>query len=76
MSDTSDLPSYVIAGEWKDAEWFALSADAARPKSQEELRRLVAGPRRHPYGMAAYQVMIGGKCWIFPDKTKADEATG
>ena len=74
MRQTDELPPYVVAGEWRDPEWIALSQDAARPKSREELQRLIAGPRRHPYGAEAHQVMVGGEVWIFPDKRRADEA--
>ena len=76
MSETTDLPPYVIAGEWKDEDWIALSKEAARPLTADQLRRLVAGPRRHPYDMVtAHQVMVGGEAWIFPDRRKAEEAT-
>jgi hypothetical protein len=76
LSDTADLPAYIIAGEWKDAEWVTLSRETQRALSAEELRRVVAGPRRHPYGMEAYQVMVGGECWIFPDRQRAEELAG
>jgi hypothetical protein len=65
-------PAYVVAGVWRDEEWIALSRETQRPKTEPELRRLIAGPRRHPFGPNAYQVMKGGECLIYPDKAAAD----
>jgi hypothetical protein len=69
--NATDLPPYVVAGQWKDEAWLALSKDAARPKSAAELQQLVAGPRRHPFGAEAYQVMRGGETLIYPSKEAA-----
>jgi hypothetical protein len=72
MSEVAELPPYVVAGEWKDTEWHALASDAARPKSEAELRRIIAGPRRHPYGPEAYTVMMAGETLIYPSKEAAE----
>jgi hypothetical protein len=72
LSETADLPAYIIAGEWKDAEWVILSRETQRALSAEELRRVVAGPRRHPYGMEAYQVMVGGDTLVYPNREAAN----
>lgn len=68
----SEAPSYVIAEEWKDEDWLFLQMRSlTEPMTDAELRRLVAGPRRHPFGPAAFQVMRGGLTVVYPDREAA-----
>jgi hypothetical protein len=64
---------YVVAGDWIDPEWAALAKNPTKPLSYEETRRLIAGPRRHPFGPGAWQVMRNGQALIYPSRTAASE---
>jgi hypothetical protein len=67
-----ELPPYIVVGEWKDEEWLALSRTVNRGLTREELARVIAGPRRHPYGPEAYQVMMDGETVVYPSREAAD----
>lgn len=62
---------YVVAGDWIDQEWAALAHSPTRPLSYEETRRVIAGPRRHPFGPEAVQVMRDGQTLIYPSQAAA-----
>ena len=50
------MDEFVIIGDWIDDDYAALQQESTRRTlSREEMKRLVAGPRRHPYGEGAYQ---------------------
>lgn len=73
MGET-ELPVYVIAGEWVDKEWKSLAGQTTMPLTREQLARVVAGPRRHPFDpMAAHQVIRDGKILIYPNMEAAGE---
>jgi hypothetical protein len=70
MSDS--LPPFVVAGEWKDPEWQALAGKLTSALTGEELRRVIAGPRRHPYaGEAVYQTIQDGQVIVWPNAEAA-----
>jgi hypothetical protein len=71
---TSDIPAppFVIAGEWKDPEWQALAGKLTSALTGAELRRVIEGPRRHPYaGHAIYQTIVDGQVVIWPSAEAA-----
>lgn len=71
MTDASD---FVIIGEWEDTEYLALQQEAVkRTLTREEMGRLIAGPRRHPFGPEAWQTNIDGQWLVFPSKEAAGE---
>jgi hypothetical protein len=69
----TDLPAYIIAEEWDDKEHRELASRLSQPFTREELHRIVLGPRRHPFGPDAYQVMKNGQTWIYPNREVAGE---
>lgn len=55
---------FVVVGEWYDEEYAALHQRATtQALSREDLLRLVAGPRRHPFGAGAEEVLVDGR-WV------------
>ena len=63
---------FVVIGDWIDDDYAALQQESTRRTlSREEMKRLVAGPRRHPYGEDAYQTNIDGQWVVFPSKDAA-----
>jgi hypothetical protein len=66
------MDDMVIIGEWKDEAFYTLQQEAMRrTPTQEEQQRLIAGPRRHPFGPEAYEVAIDGQWVVFPNKEAA-----
>ena len=63
---------YVVVGEWIDAEWLALSKATTRPLTLAETRRLIDGPRRHPFGPEAVQIMRDGQVVVYPNLEVAE----
>lgn len=62
----------VVVGRWRDLEYIELQkASMYRTLSKDEMRQLVAGPRRHPYGADAVEVNVDGEWVVFPDKEAA-----
>lgn len=69
MSD--EAPGFIVVGEWRDNEWLTLSCRIQPPPTLDELRRICAGPRGHPYGPDAFQVIRDGQVLVFPNKEAA-----
>lgn len=71
-TDWEPLP-YIVAGEWRDPEWWALSKETTRGLTADELRLVCAGPKRHPFDLGqAWQVMRDGETLIYPSKEVAE----
>ena len=72
---SDDLPDYVVAGEWRDEEWEALAGKLTTALTGAELRRVIAGPRRHPYpDDVIYQTVRDGKVLVWRDAKTATRA--
>lgn len=68
----ADVPPFVVAGEWRDPEWQALAGKLTSALTGAELRRVIDGPRRHPYAAgAAYQTIKDGQVIIWPSAAAA-----
>jgi hypothetical protein len=77
----SDLPPFIVVrhidpknpreGDWQDEEWNTLSRSLTSALTAGELARVIAGPRRHPYGPGAYQAIVDGEVVIYPSKEAA-----
>lgn len=74
MNEPASLPvNYVLANEWRDAEYHALSQVITRPLTKAEADRLVAGPRVHPFGPGAHMKVVAGECRVYPSREAAGE---
>ena len=66
------MDEFVVIGEWKDQSYMDLWQEATRRTiSNEERKRLIAGPRRHPFGAEACEVNIDGQWVVFPSREAA-----
>lgn len=72
MADHGPQP-YVVSGEWRDPEWVELASDPRRVLTFDETRKLIAGPRLHPFGPEAVTVMRDGAVLIYPNREAAGE---
>jgi hypothetical protein len=66
-----DLPPFIVVGEWVDEQHKALSGRLTVGLTAGELATVIAGPRRHPYGPDAKQVITDGKIVIYPGGSDA-----
>lgn len=74
----TDLPPYVVVGEWRDEEWYTaarkIEANAIlTPAERYLLMSHGNGPRNHPYGCEAWAREVPfGKVMIFPSEEAHD----
>lgn len=71
--------TYVVDGEWDDAEWRAAAAKGAAARTAEEQELYRRGPRKHPWdGLNTCSLVVPDKAkriervLIFPNKACAD----
>ena len=63
---------FVVMGQWVDREYVDLQqAVTTRPATREELARIMAGPRRHPYGPEAVERNVDGMWVVYPNQEAA-----
>lgn len=69
-----DLPPFVVIGQWVDVEYRDLCSRTNSPATSEEIRRILAGPRQHPYGVEAHALIRDSEVVVYPN-AKAAEAS-
>jgi hypothetical protein len=73
----SELPPYVVVGEWRDDEWYDAWVKAEMngilSPAQRCLLHDYPRPRSHPYGYDAWQRAVPfGKVMVFPSEEAHD----
>lgn len=68
---------FIVIGEWVDQEYVSLQARSLTESlSRDDVRRLIAGPRRHPFDPTeACVINIDGQWVVFPSMNDADIAS-